>query len=683
LPNLKKIGRDPWKIFTIFTIVLFSLLIICSQIWILKSSFKTDGGSFTVKSDAVNGSLLPENETIERLKVNSDDSGKIITIEETSSKQSYTATTVSPGAFALSMGQKEAKVSTLSHDELKVESGGHALWISQKVFSNPFAGQSNATVPMAAEVSGNKVVISYTPGAFISFVDKHTHATWENYRTFLGRSDYADAIKNSFIIMVLSTLFASIFGVGLAYLFARYRIPGTSMVITIITMASVAPPFLGAYAWRMLLGRTGIITRALHLDWTIVGLHGIIWVITWLVFPIIFLLTYDAFTSVDHSMREASMSLGGGLRRTFWKVELPLAVPGIVNGLYLAMMTAFTDFGTPYIISIHLDVLPVLIYKQYMSEVGGNLSLASTGSMLMVLFSSVLLMAERIYLARRSYASVKTHQPSVRAAGRQRIFFTYLLTGIVLLFAFTPHVTVAISAFVKWKSGIPTSEWTLGNFTRLFHTNLYSIGVTLLTGLSATLLDFIFGIGIAYVVVKKRYPFFSNALNQLVMIPYIIPGTVLGIGFILLFNQKPLLLTGTWVILMLAYFIRKLPYAVKSAESSLYQVHPALGEAAESLGAKPLRSFREITFPLMLSGVVSGMTLAFLQIMTEISATIILYRPPWKPMTAVIFENTIDAGADFGVASSMTVLLMIMLYVPLYIITVKARRPKEARIESI
>lgn len=207
--------------------------------------------------------------------------------------------------------------------------------------------------------------------------------------------------------------------------------------------------------------------------------------------------------------------------------------------------------------------------------------------------------------------------------------------------------------------------------------------MTLFTGGTATLLDFIFGIGIAFVVVKKRYPVVATLLNQLVMVPYLIPGTVLGIGFILLFNQPPILLTGTWLILVLAYFIRKLPYSVKSAESALYQVHPALGEAAESLGAKPMRSFWQITFPLIIGGVISGATLSFLQIMTEISASIILYRPPWKPMTAVIFENTIDAGADFGIASAMTVLLMVMLYVPLYIVTIKARKPKEVRIESI
>jgi iron(III) transport system permease protein len=162
-------------------------------------------------------------------------------------------------------------------------------------------------------------------------------------------------------------------------------------------------------------------------------------------------------------------------------------------------------------------------------------------------------------------------------------------------------------------------------------------------------------------------------LNGIVMMPYVIPGTVIGIGLILALNTPPLVLTGTWTILALAYFIRNLPYMVKSAEAVLFQIHPALEEAAISLGATPLRSFLHATLPLMASGLVSGATLAFLHSMTELSSTIVLYRPPWKPMTAVIFENTITLGADFGVAAAMTVLLMVILYGPLWIITQKTR----------
>jgi iron(III) transport system permease protein len=189
----------------------------------------------------------------------------------------------------------------------------------------------------------------------------------------------------------------------------------------------------------------------------------------------------------------------------------------------------------------------------------------------------------------------------------------------------------------------------------------------------STAANILLGIGIAYVLVRKRYPVVTPLLNGIVMMPYVIPGTVIGIGLILALNTPPLVLTGTWAILALSFFIRNLPYAVKSAEAVLFQIHPALEEAAVSLGATPMRSFAHATLPLMAAGLVSGATLAFLHGMTELSSTIILYRPPWKPMTAVIFENTITLGADFGVAAAMTVLLMVILYGPLWLVTRKAR----------
>jgi iron(III) transport system permease protein len=151
------------------------------------------------------------------------------------------------------------------------------------------------------------------------------------------------------------------------------------------------------------------------------------------------------------------------------------------------------------------------------------------------------------------------------------------------------------------------------------------------------------------------------------MMPYVIPGTVLGIGLIMMFNKAPVQLTGTWFILVLAYLIRNLPFTVKASEAALRRVHPALEEAATSLGARPFRVFVTITAPLVLAGAVTGATLTFLHIVTELSSTIVLYRPPWKPMTAVIFENTL-VDADFGVSAAQTILLMLIIYIPLYFI---------------
>lgn len=674
--------RDPWKLFTFIVLIVLAVLTVISQLWVAKSSFQESGGAFTLKTGTGGQPAEIETDTLAGFETRQD--GQAVTILSRGGRDIFSIDSTVPGEITLnSFSGTFGEPKTDEDGKLLIPYADKGnLIIEQKVFGGLFQTSSGQKLT-ASLISPERLKLSHAAKAFLNFKDTSVHYGLANYKTFLTAKKYTDAIWNSLFIALVATAVAGVLGTALAYLFARYKVPLTSVVISLVTMASVSPPFLGAYAWRMLLGSSGLLTRLLGLNWTIMGMHGVIWVIIWLIFPVIFLLSYDSFVSIDNSMRECSYSLGADRRKTLFRVEIPLAMPGIVTGLYMAMMTAFTDFGTPYIISLDLNTLPVLIYKEFMSEVGGNTAIASTGSVIMVLLSSLLLMVQRLYLAKRSYASIKTQQPSARVPTTGKKVGIGIFTVMLLAMAFVPHLTVLVTSFFRWDAGVLTSVFTWDNFARLFRLDLDSIWVTLSTGTAATLLTFAVGIGIAYVIVKKRYRFFSSALNLLVMVPYIIPGTVLAIGFILLFNNPPVQLTGTWLILVLAYFVRKLPYAVKSAESALYRIHPALEEAAKSLGAPPTKSFMDITFPLMIGGVISGATLSFLQIMTEISSTIMLYRPPWKPMTAVIFENTMDAGADFGVASAMTVLLMVMLYVPLYFITAKTRKPKETRIEAI
>jgi len=153
-----------------------------------------------------------------------------------------------------------------------------------------------------------------------------------------------------------------------------------------------------------------------------------------------------------------------------------------------------------------------------------------------------------------------------------------------------------------------------------------------------------------------------------VMAPYLVPGTVLAAGLIVAFNRPPLLLTGTGTILVLAYVIRKLPYAMKAAEAGLHQVHPSLEEAALAAGASPARAFRDVTLPLIRPSLVSGGTLTFLMSITELSATILLYGAAWTTMSVVIFQSALGLGGDFGLAASMAVAMMVSIYVPLYLV---------------
>jgi len=668
--------KDPWIFFSLFAVFVAIGLIIVPQFQLMFSSIKEERGIFFLKLQSDTGIAKAISEGTKGFEI--EEINGLLTIKK-NDKQLLTIESQGEGKILLILNNgKRIDFERISINKLRIFNGTIDFIVKQKIFSQPIFDVPQSLKPLDLQIiDDNTILLKSCNGAYLSFEDKRTEYTLNNYSSFFIGNKYIDAIKNSLIVTVASSILATTLAVSLAYYFARYQFVGKNLMITLITMGAISPPFLGGYTWRMLLGSQGIITRLLNLNFTIVNIYGVIWVITWLTFPLIFLLTYDSFTAIDRSLIESSFGLGANRQRTLFKVEIPLAMPGIITGVYLAMMAAFADFGTPYVISVNLNVLPVLVYKEYMSEVGSNFPMASTGSMVMIALSSIVLMGQRIYLASKSYASISSRDLILIKPSKHRKLFIITYALIIIFIIFIPHITVTITSLLTWSAGIVKPIITLGNYSRMFKTELHSIYVSFFLGITAVLFDIIFGAGIAYIIVRKRYPFLSNFLNILIMIPYIIPGTVLGIGFILIFNTPPIILTGTWLILMLSYFIRKLPFSVKASEAILYQIHPDLEEAAKCIGAKPARSFFDVTFKLMIGGLISGATLSFLHIMTEISSTIVLYRPPWKPMTAVIFENTTRAGSDFGLASAITVVLMIFLYVPLYIVTKRTRFQKK------
>lgn len=652
--------RDNWFLFSIVALMLCGLTIVVPQLRLMAASLLDEGGRFTLLHNRDGLQSVPEMTSrytiakgAEGLSVSLNSAQNLVVDVQDERTLRITA------SMPLAAGKDEAGA-------LELALGQSRFTLSQQAPRGLFATTAPAPLDIKAQ-SANSVLLSHAANAYITFENKALSISAVHYLDFFTRSETLSATINSLLIALASTSLAALIGVSLAYLVARYQVAGSTAIVFLVTMASVSPPFLGAYAWRLLLGRNGVLTSYFGWDISIVGLHGVIWVITWLVFPIIFLLSHSSFQSLDAGHIEAAESLGAKPSRVRFSIEIPLALPGIITGLYLATMAALSDFGTPRIIGLDVNALPVLIYTSFLSEAGRNPALAATGSVVLIAISSLFLMAQQIYLARRGFAVV-----SSRALARKPLSplgHALVLSGVALalLMAFTPHLTVLVSSFMEWRVGLPRATFTLANYTTMLRTGLGPAWVTLSLGIAGTLAATALGLGIAYVIIRKRYRVIAPVLSLTVMMPYVIPGTVLGIGLIMMFNQAPMQLTGTWFILALAYLIRNLPFTVKASEAALRRVHPALEEAALSLGARPLRVFVTITTPLVLAGAVTGATLTFLHIVTELSSTIVLYRPPWKPMTAVIFENTL-VDADFGVSAAQTILLMLIIYIPLYFI---------------
>jgi iron(III) transport system permease protein len=653
---------DNWLFFSIVALLICIATILLPQIRLLSASVIGDGGRFSIVHRA--SGLEPVPEMTSQFTAGIVEKNKALQVTK-SGKFALDILHVDPTTILL-RAEKPISVTPEGSNQLAVSVDGIRLVISQqaprglfnKATPQPLAGQANPDGSLS---------LRHAQNAYLSFEAREPTITASNYLAFVTGRDTLRATVNSLIVSLSATAISAILGVSLAYVVARFDVHGSTAIVFLTTMASVSPPFLGAYAWRLLLGRNGVVTSFLGIDFTIVGMHGVIWVIAWLVFPVIFLLSYSALSGLDASHIEAAESLGARPGKTRFSIEIPLAMPGIITGLYLATMAALSDFGTPRIIGLDLSVLPVLIYTSFLSEAGRNPALAATGSVVLVAISSLFLMAQQVYLARRGFAVVSARRPERRKLSTTGQVAAWTFASTVLFFAFVPHLTVLATSFMEWRVGLPRLSWTLSNYATMWQSGLTSAWVTLSLGFAGTIVAFAAGLGIAFVLVRKRYRLIAPLLSMTVMMPYVIPGTVLGIGLIMMFNEAPLQLTGTWFILALAYVIRNLPFTVKASESSLRQVHPALDEAALSLGARPFKVFVSVTAPLMLAGAITGATLTFLHIVTELSSTIVLYRPPWKPMTAVIFENTL-VDADFGVSAAQTILLMMIIYIPLYLV---------------
>jgi iron(III) transport system permease protein len=661
-------SRDPWKVFAVAALLLTSILIVVPQLWIIIASLREDGGRFTFRHQEAGGRIEIAQETVMGYRFTERDGTLVAAL---GGVELFAMSRTGPNTLQFDGLSGPLTGTALDANRLRIEVGGRRITMNQTVPMGLFGA---TRLPIAVEpISPTTLRLRHGTNAFMEAIDPEPRWTLGNFGAFLNEPAARTALINSLIVTILSTALAGVIGVSLAWMIAKFDIYGREGLVVLVTMAAVSPPFLGAYAWRMLLGSSGILTQALGLDWTIIGLHGVIWVTAWHVFPLVFLLAYDAFTGSDAALGEAAESLGASPLRRVFTVDLPLALPGVLTGLYMALIAAFADFGTPKIISLDLKLMPTLVYDEFLSEAGANPSRASAGALLMVLISTSFLGAYRAYLSFGTYATVSARRLSPKKPTALVHGLILGFAAFILLMAFVPHGTVLITSFLEWRSGVVFPVLTLANYRTMFANELMPVLISLSLATVSTAASILLGIGIAYILVRKRYPVIGPLLNGIVMMPYVIPGTVIGIGLILALNTPPLVLTGTWAILCLSFFIRNLPYAVKSSEAVLFQIHPALEEAAVSLGATPMRSFMHATLPLMASGLVSGATLAFLHGMTELSSTIVLYRPPWKPMTAVIFENTITLGADFGIAAAMTVLLMVILYGPLWLITQKTR----------
>jgi len=502
-----------------------------------------------------------------------------------------------------------------------------------------------------------------------SVITPEGQLTLRPYVEFLGRPYYSRTIGHSFLVSGLVTVACLLIAAPLAWIVARIAVPGAFLLRTLAILPLVSPPFIGAYSWILLLGRAGYVTQAFQAVGirlpTIYGMHGIVLALTLNLYPLVFLVLLGGLRTLDHSLEEAAAGLGARRGRVFWTVTAPVLLPSILGGALLVFLTAFADFGAPMIIGEGFQVLPTIVYSLFVDEMGGPPTMASAAATVLVLCTSLLLLLQWWLTGRRSYAMSQLRPPPVT---RPRPLIRALLVGYaygIVGLSLVPAAVVAVTSFFEARGPVLYPRFSLGNYREvLFNVPGAIINSFTLSGV-ATVLGVSLGTLIAYLVVRRR-SVVSAVLDSAVMLPYAIPGTVIGIAYIVAFNTAPLVLTGTAAILVLAYWVRRLPYSVRTGAAILQQIDPAVEEASVSLGVPPFRTFARVTARLMLPGIVSGAILTWVQTITEISATVFLYTAAWSTVTVVIYRQV--SSSNFGAAAAASTLLLAAVFVPVLLV---------------
>ncbi len=511
-----------------------------------------------------------------------------------------------------------------------------------------------------------------------AFISSAGAFTWENFAKFFGNKFYGQTLLNSFSVAIVTTIVSLVIGVPLAYIYTMYDIKGKTIVQMIIILCCMSAPFIGAYSWILLRGRAGIVTKLLssilHITMpSIYGFRGIILVLSLQLFPLVFLYVCGGLKNIDNSLLEASENMGVSGVKRFFKVVIPLCMPTIMAAGLLVFMRAFADFGTPLLIGEGYKTFPVIIYNEYFGETGTNHNFAAAVSVIAILVTAVIFLIQKWASNKFSFHMNALHPIERKKAHGWTNFWIHLFTYLVVGVAFLPQVYVMYSSFRKTSGKIFVKGYSLDSYRKVTGDLGLAIKNTFFIGGVALAIIIFLAILISYLVVRRK-----NKLNDIIdttsMLPYIIPGSVVGIALVIAFNKKPLVLAGTAIIMIVALCIRRIPYTIRSSVATLQQIPITIEEAAISLGCTKLQAFFKVTVPMMRNGILSGAILSWVTIITELSTAIILYNHNTMTLTLAIYTQ-VSRGSD-GPAAALATILNVLTIISL-IVFMKVSKSKE------
>ncbi len=490
---------------------------------------------------------------------------------------------------------------------------------------------------------------------------------------------YREGMLNALLLGLASTVATFLLAVPLAFVADRFLFPGKALLTGLLLVPMILPPFVGAIGIKQILGQSGALNALLAdlglmdplhpFDWLGEGrFWGIVAMNALHLYPILYLNVTAALANIDPSLDEAAENLGCTGFRKFWKITVPLILPGLFAGGTIVFIWAFTELGVPLMFEYN-RVTSVQIFSG-LRDIGGNPF--PYALVVVMLASTVLLYGLSKWLFGGDGHAMISKSATVGGPRRPSLAGRWLCTALftlVFLIAVLPHLGVVLVAFSKdWYASILPTGWTLEHFQAALGHNLTlpSIQNSLKYASLATLLDLVLGIAIAWIVVRTKFRG-RHLLDACAMLPLAVPGLVLAFGYLAMTQEGKLLaalnpVRDPLLILVIAYAVRRLPFVVRSAVAGLQQTSVTLEEAAQNLGSTPWRTLRRITIPLIMANLLAGGLLAFSFAMLEVSDSLLLaQRMQDFPITKAIFELYQLLGEGRFIACALGVWAMAFL----------------------
>ena len=495
------------------------------------------------------------------------------------------------------------------------------------------------------------------------------HFTLENFAKFFSRKYYSITLLNSFKVSIAATIASVVVGVVLGYFMSVFKVRGAKLLRMCIVMATMSAPFVGAYAWIMMLGRNGVITNFLSDLFGITmpdiyGFNGIMLVFVTQLFPLVFLYVQGAMSKMDASLMEASENLGCTGFKRFFTVVLPPISPTVLAGALLVFVRAMSDFGTPMLIGEGYRTFTVILYNEFVGEVSQNKGFASAIAIIAILITMVVYFSQNFVAKKQAFSMNALHRIEKKQLHGFSNFIVHFITYVVVGISILPQLYVVYTSFLKTSGQIYVAGYSLQSYQDMFSRLGRSIQNTIVIPAVSLLIVVFLAVLIAYVAVRRRNVL-SGAVDVISMIPYVIPGTVIGIAMISAFNREPLVLTGGMLIMVVALVVRRLPYTIRSSVAILQQIPLYVEEAALSLGSSKPKAFFTVTLPMMSSGVLSGAILSWVTLISELSTAILLYTGKTQTLTVAIYTQIVRG--NYGIASAMATVLTVMTLLSLLI----------------